>query len=183
MVPIVEPEVLMDGDHTLATCAHVTEKVLHTVFNALHQQRVELECLLLKPSMVIPGSACPEQLTPEQVAQATLMCLRRTVPDAVPGINFLSGGQSEATATATLNAMNFVAQRHPWTLSFSYGRALQAPVLRVWRGEAARAQLAQEALHKRTRLNGAACLGKYTTVMENEWIAARVGAGDGWNPK
>lgn len=96
----------MDGDHTLATCARVTEEVLHAVFHALHRQRVALECMLLKPNMVLPGSACPEQVTPQQVAQATLTCLRRTVPAAVPGINFLSGGQSEATATANLNAMN-----------------------------------------------------------------------------
>lgn len=168
VVPIVEPEVLMDGDHTLATCARVTEEVLHAVFHALHQQRVALECMLLKPNMVVPGSACPEQVTPQQVAQATLTCLRRTVPAAMPGINFLSGGQSDAAATANLNAMNANTERQPWALSFSYGRALQAPVLKTWRGEAANKPIAQQALHQRARLNSAARFGKYTAAMENE---------------
>ncbi len=168
LVPIVEPEVLMDGDHTLVTSARVTEEVLHAVFHALHQQRVALECMLLKPSMVVPGGACPKQVTPQQVAQATLTCLRRTVPAAMPGINFLSGGQSEAAATANLNAMNTDAERQPWVLSFSYGRALQAPVLKAWRGEAANRMIAQQALHQRARLNSAARLGKYTAAMENE---------------
>lgn len=168
VVPIVEPEVLMEGDHTLATCARVTEEVLHAVFHALHQQRVALECMLLKPNMVLPGSACPEQVTPQQVAQATLTCLRRTVPAAMPGINFLSGGQSDAAATANLNAMNANAERQPWALSFSYGRALQAPVLKTWRGEAANKSIAQQALHQRARLNSAARFGKYTVAMENE---------------
>lgn len=168
LVPIVEPEVLMDGDHTLATCARVTEAVLHAVFHALHQQRVALEYMLLKPSMVVPGSACPTQVTPQQVAQATLTCLRRTVPAAAPGINFLSGGQTEAAATANLNAMNTNAERQPWVLSFSYGRALQAPVLKAWRGEAANKMIAQQALYQRARLNSAAAQGKYTAAMENE---------------
>ena len=168
LAPIVEPEVLMDGDHTLATCARVTEEVLNAVFHALHQQRVVLECMLLKPSMVVPGSACPTQVTPQQVAQATLSCLRRTVPAAVPGINFLSGGQSEVAATANLNAMNTNAERQPWVLSFSYGRALQAPVLKAWRGEAANKMIAQQALYQRARLNSAARQGKYTAAMENE---------------
>jgi fructose-bisphosphate aldolase class I len=166
LVPIVEPEVLMDGDHTLATSALVTEAVLHSVFHALHQQRVVLECMLLKPSMVIPGASCQDQATPQEVARATLACLRRTVPAAVPGINFLSGGQSDAMATANLNAMNTGTKKQPWVLSFSYGRALQAPVLRAWRGEAAHKALAQQALHHRSRLNGAACLGQYTPAME-----------------
>ncbi|MFC3110479.1 class I fructose-bisphosphate aldolase [Undibacterium arcticum] len=168
LVPIVEPEVLMDGDHTLATCARVTEEVLHAVFHALHQHRVTLECLLLKPNMVVPGAACSEQATPHQVAQATLTCLRRTVPAAVPGINFLSGGQSDAAATANLNAMNATAQSHPWALSFSYGRALQAPALKAWRGESANKINAQQALYQRARLNSAACQGQYTAAMENE---------------
>ncbi|WP_025918453.1 class I fructose-bisphosphate aldolase [Herminiimonas sp. CN] len=166
LVPIVEPEVLMDGDHTLATCARVTENVLHAVFHALHQQRVRLECLLLKPNMVVPGSACPEQATPQQIAQATLNCLRRTVPAAVPGINFLSGGQSDTAATANLNAINLAAQ--PWSLSFSYGRALQAPVLQAWRGESANKVSAQQALYRRARLNSLACRGRYTADMEIE---------------
>lgn len=166
LVPIVEPEVLMDGDHTLATSALVTEEVLHTVFHALHQQRVVLECMLLKPSMVIPGSVCPQQAAPQEVAQATLTCLHRTVPAAVPGINFLSGGQSDAVATANLNAMNAVAGKAPWGLSFSYGRALQAPVLQAWLGKAENRTVAQNTLLHRARLNGAACQGKYNPAME-----------------
>jgi fructose-bisphosphate aldolase class I len=168
VVPIVEPEVLMDGDHTLATSARVTEEVLHAVFHALHRHRVALEYMILKPNMVEPGRACPEPATPQQVAHATLVCLRRTVPAAVPGINFLSGGQSEATATANLNAMNTDAERQPWALSFSYGRALQASVLQAWRGAAANKSIAQQALYKRARLNSAATLGHYTAAMENE---------------
>ena len=158
----------MDGDHPLATCARVTEEVLHAVFHALHQQRVALECMLLKPNMVEPGRACPERATPQQVAQATLICLRRTVPAAMPGINFLSGGQSEAAATANLHALNSTVEKQPWVLSFSYGRALQAPVLQAWRGEATNKSIAQQALYKRARLNSAAAQGKYTAVMENE---------------
>ena len=168
LVPIVEPEVLMDGDHTLATSAHVTEQVLHAVFHALHQQRVALEYMILKPNMVEPGRACPQPATPQQVAQATLICLRRTVPAAMPGINFLSGGQSETTATANLNALNATAEKQPWVLSFSYGRALQASVLQAWRGDAAKKSVAQQALLKRARLNSAAVQGKYTAAMENE---------------
>ena len=168
VVPIVEPEVLMDGDHTLATSARVTEEVLHAVFHALHLQRVALEYMILKPNMVEPGRACLQPATPQQVAQATLICLRRTVPAAMPGIAFLSGGQSEATATANLNAMNTDAERQPWVLSFSYGRALQAPVLKAWRGEAANRSIAQQALYLRARLNSAARQGKYTAAMENE---------------
>lgn len=168
LVPIVEPEVLMDGDHTLATSARVTEEVLHAVFHALHLQRVALEYMILKPNMVEPGRACAEPATPQQVAQATLVCLRRTVPAAVPGINFLSGGQSEATATANLHALNATVEKQPWVLSFSYGRALQASVLRAWRGEAANKSIAQQQLYKRARLNSAAAQGKYTAAMENE---------------
>lgn len=168
LVPIVEPEVLMDGDHTLATSARVTEEVLHAVFHALHLQRVALEYMILKPNMVEPGRTCPERATPQQVAQATLICLRRTVPAAVPGINFLSGGQSEATATANLQALNATAEKQPWVLSFSYGRALQASVLQAWRGEAANKSIAQQGLYKRARLNSAATQGKYTAAMENE---------------
>lgn len=159
LVPIVEPEVLMDGDHTLATSARVTEEVLHAVFHALHQQRVALEYMILKPNMVEPGHTCPEPATRQQVAQATLVCLRRTVPAAVPGINFLSGGQSEATATANLQALNATVEKPPWVLSFSYGRALQAPVLQAWRGEAANKSIAQQELYKRARLNSVAAQG------------------------
>jgi len=167
LVPIVEPEVLMDGDHTLATCARVTEEVLHAVFHALHRQRVALECMVLKPNMVVPGDACPEQAAPGQVAQATLACLRRTVPAAVPGIFFLSGGQDEVTATANLNAMNARPQKQPWALTFSYGRALQAAALKAWGGESANKSVAQQALFRRARLNSAAREGKYTAAIEN----------------
>ena len=167
LVPIIEPEVLMDGDHTLDDCARVTEEVLHAVFYALTQQRVALECMLLKPAMVLPGLTCPTQATPQQVAAATLTSLRRTVPAAVPGINFLSGGQSETTATANLNAINTKAVSQPWNLSFSYGRALQAPVLDAWRGDAANKEKAQQALYRRARLNSLACEGMYTIDMEN----------------
>jgi fructose-bisphosphate aldolase class I len=146
IVPIVEPEVLMDGDHTLATAATITDEVLHVVFDALHRQRVILECMILKPNMVVPGLKCPQQATPEEVARATLACLRRKVPAAVPGIFFLSGGQSDEAATANLNAMNAVAQKQPWVLSYSYGRALQAAALSAWRGAAANRAAAQLAL-------------------------------------
>lgn len=168
VVPIVEPEVLMDGEHTLATSARVTEEVLHAVFHALHRQRVALEYMILKPNMVLPGSACAEHVTPQQVAQATLTCLRRAVPAAVPGINFLSGGQSETMATANLHALNATMEKQPWALSFSYGRALQASVLQAWRGDAANKSIAQQALYKRARLNSEAMQGKYTAVMESE---------------
>lgn len=165
VVPIVEPEALMDGDHSLATCARVTEDVLRHTFNALVRQRVALEYMLLKPNMAVPGRASSEQATPEQIAQATLTCLRRTVPAAVPGIYFLSGGQSEVAATANLNAMNVGGYR-PWILSFSYARALQAPALEAWRGQAANTRDAQQALYKRARLNSAAREGSYSAAME-----------------
>lgn len=168
LVPIVEPEVLMDGYHTLATSARVTEEVLHAVFHALYRQRVALEYMLLKPNMVVPGVTCPEQAAPEQVAQATLACLRRTVPAAVPGIYFLSGGQGEVAATANLNAMNARPERQPWVLSFSYGRALQAPALKAWHGEGANKTIAHQALYQRASLNSAAREGKYTAAMENK---------------
>ena len=167
IVPIVEPEVLMDGKHTLETAARVTKDVLHAVFHELHRQRVALEAMLLKPNMVVPGLECPEQATPAQVAQATLSCLKRTVPAAVPGIVFLSGGQSDADATANLNAMNLPGQRQPWVLSFSYGRALQAPAMRAWSGQSANRKAAQDALYRRARLNAAARMGEYTAAMEH----------------
>ena len=167
IVPIVEPEVLMDGDHTIATAASITDEVLHTVFDALHRQRIVLECMILKPNMVVPGLKCPQQASPEEVARATLACLRRNVPAAVPGIFFLSGGMSDEAATANLNAMNAVAQKQPWVLSFSYGRALQAAALDAWRGATGKKAAAQQALLKRARLNGAAREGKYTSAMES----------------
>lgn len=166
LVPIIEPEVLMDGDHSIETCARVSEQVLHEVFHALHRQRVALELMLLKPNMVVPGASCTEQASPRQVAAATLACLRRTVPTAVPGINFLSGGQSEQMATANLNAMNVGSVKQPWVLSFSFGRALQAPALMAWRGAAENQATAQQALAKRARLNAAARQGRYTAAME-----------------
>ena len=141
---------------------------MHAVFHALHQQRVALEYMILKPNMVELGRTCQERATPQQVAQATLICLRRTVPAAVPGINFLSGGQTEATATANLQALNATAKKQPWVLSFSYGRALQASVLQAWSGEAANKSLAQQELYKRARLNSAATQGKYSATMESE---------------
>jgi len=127
-----------------------------------------LECMLLKPNMVVPGATCPEQASPQQVAQATLTCLQRTVPAAVPGINFLSGGQTDAAATANLNAMHATGKIHPWVLSFSYGRALQAPALMAWRGDAANKEVTQQALYRRARFNSAAVQGKYTAAMEDE---------------
>lgn len=166
IVPIVEPEVLMDGNHSIERCAGVTEEVLETVFHALHRHRVQLEYMLLKPNMVLPGKDCPQQAAPEEIAAATLSCFRRTVPAAVPGINFLSGGQSDEAATANLNAMNTYPQQQPWQLSFSYGRALQAPALKAWHGVAANRVAGQQALLKRARLNSAARQGKYTASME-----------------
>jgi fructose-bisphosphate aldolase class I len=165
VVPIVEPEVLIDGDHTMARCAHVTEVVLHEVFHALHRHRVALEHMLLKPSMVVPGKGHAKQASPAEVAAQTIRVLRRTVPPGVPSINFLSGGQTPEEATANLDAMNRLGPL-PWNLSFSYGRALQDPAQRAWKGQAANARAAQYALLKRARLNSAACLGQYTPAME-----------------
>jgi fructose-bisphosphate aldolase class I len=164
IVPIVEPEVLMDGEHTIERCALVTEKVLRTVFAALARYRVSLEHILLKPSMVLSGQTSHIQASVEEVAEATLTILRRTVPSAVPSINFLSGGQNSALATAHLNAMNEFHQ--PWMLSFSYGRALQDTCLKAWQGKAENIELAQKALYHRAELNSAACLGNYTAEME-----------------
>jgi len=166
VVPIVEPEVLMDGGHSFDRCAEVTEGVLHEVFHALHRYRVVLEHTLLKPSMVVPGKEHAQQATPAEVAAATIRILRRTVPAAVPGIFFLSGGQTPAQATANLDAMNRLGAQ-PWQLSFSYGRALQDPALKAWKGQAANAQETQKALFKRSRLNGAAREGKYAPSMED----------------
>jgi len=166
LVPIVEPEVLMDGAHTLAQCELSTQRTLAEVFNALQQQRVQLEGILLKASMVISGKDCPEQATSEQVAEATLRVLDRTVPAAVPGVVFLSGGQTPQLATENLNAMNAMGES-PWQLSFSYGRALQEPALKAWQGQMANGPATQAALLNRARLNGAARYGRYTRNMEN----------------
>ncbi len=166
IVPIVEPEVLMDGDHSLERCAEVSEAVLHALFHALHQHQVVLEHTLLKPSMVTPGKAYAKQADAEIVAAQTVRILRRTVPAALPSINFLSGGQTPAEATANLNAMNCLAPQ-PWELSFSYGRALQQPALQAWRGEPDNLPAAQAALYRRAELNGAARRGAYLAAMES----------------
>ena len=154
LVPIVEPEVLMTGDHPLARCASVTEDVLHTVFAQLHTQGVELEAMLLKPNMVLPGLACPTQVSADKVAAATITCLRRAVPAAVAGIAFLSGGQSGDLATARLAAMNDPALAPlPWPVAFSFGRALQQPALTIWDGQDTNVDRAQAALLQRSMSN------------------------------
>jgi fructose-bisphosphate aldolase class I len=165
VVPIVEPEVLIDGDHTIERTAEVTEAVLHQVFHALHRHHVVLEHALLKPSMVVPGKEQVQQAAPAQVAEWTLRILKRTVPAAVPGIFFLSGGQTPEEATANLDAMNRLGP-HPWQLSFSYGRALQDPAMKAWLGRGANARQTQSAFLKRARLNGAARDGKYAPELE-----------------
>lgn len=171
MVPIVEPEVLMDGEHTLQQCAAVTEEVLRIVFNQLYAQRVLLEGMLLKPNMVLPGLACTTPITVDAVAEATVSCLLRTVPAAVPGITFLSGGQSGALASARLNAMNLQFKaRLPWALAFSFARAVQQPALEIWRGDQANAVAAQQALLHRLRCNHAACRGEYNAALEGPGV-------------
>ena len=145
LVPVVEPEVLMDGEHTLERCCEVTEEVLRTVFNQLYTQRVMLEGMILKPNMVLPGLTCPKQETVDEVADATVRCLLRAVPAAVPGIAFLSGGQSGELASARLNAMNVrFKSRLPWALAFSFARAIQQPALEIWRGERGHVLAAQQ---------------------------------------
>jgi fructose-bisphosphate aldolase, class I len=171
LVPIVEPEVLMDGDHTIERCYEVTEATLEAVFNELFAQRVVYEGMLLKPNMVLSGKECPTQAPPEEVAEKTVRCFRSVVPAAVPGIVFLSGGQSDEQATANLNAMNKLGP-HPWELSFSFGRALQAPALTAWKGEEANVGAGQDAFAIRAKLNGAARSGSYTPEMENVAAAA-----------
>ena len=166
IVPIVEPEVLMDGDHNIERCFAVTEHVLRRVFDALYEQHVVLENILLKPNMVIAGKKCKVQASVDEVATQTLRCLKRSVPAAVPGIVFLSGGQSNELATAHLNAMNAQKSSLPWLLSFSYGRALQAPVLEAWRGKPENVPAAEQALLLLARLNSAACFGKYSEDLE-----------------
>lgn len=166
LVPIVEPEVLLDGDHTMERCSRVTEAVLHAVFYALQQHKVVLEWMLLKPSMVLPGKDCPKKAGPEEIARETVKVLRRTVPAAVPSVNFLSGGQTPQQATANLNAMNALFPRAPWELSFSYARALQQPVLDAWRGKSENVPAAQDALCLRGKLNAAARKGQYRPEME-----------------
>ena len=167
LVPIVEPEVVMEGDHTLRRCGEVTEELLRAVFNSLHLQRVILEGMLLKPNMVLPGSTNPNKKTVDEVADATVECLMRSVPAAVPGIAFLSGGQSAELASVRLNAMNVrFKSRLPWALSFSFARAIQQPALDIWRGSDANVVAAQLALSHRAKCNWAARRGEYSAVME-----------------
>ncbi len=166
VVPIVEPEVLIEGDHPIERCAEVTEAVLHAVFAALHRHGVAPEHMLLKPNMVVPGKQ-HAQADPDQVAELSVHVLRRTVPAAVPSINFLSGGLSPEAATAYLNALNAAhLPARPWALSFSYARALQEPVMAAWAGQPENVQAAQEALYCRARLNAAACSGEYDEALE-----------------
>jgi fructose-bisphosphate aldolase class I len=192
LVPVVEPEVLMDGGHTLERCREVTEEVLRTVFNQLYTQHVLLEGMILKPNMVLPGLTCPpheevqevavgeqqyqvrltdrqpdEVQAVDEVADATVKCLLRAVPAAVPGIAFLSGGQSAKLASARLNAMNVrFKSRLPWALAFSFARAIQQPALEIWQGKEANVPAAQQALFHRAKCNRAARRGEYTAAME-----------------
>jgi fructose-bisphosphate aldolase class I len=169
LVPIVEPEVLMDGEHTLECCRQVTEETLHVVFKQLYSQRVMLEGMILKPNMVLPGLDCLDQETVNEVADATVKCLLRVVPAAVPGIAFLSGGQSGELACARLNAMNLRFRgRLPWALAFSFARAIQQPALEIWSGHEDKVDLAQHALSYRAKCNRAARRGTFPAAMEGE---------------
>ena len=172
IVPIVEPEVLIDGTHTIERCAEVSEPVLQAVFDALHRHKVKLEYIVLKPSMVINGKQCTTKASVEQVAKATVTALRRTVPAAVPTINFLSGGQSSEEATAHLNAMNIMSAQLPWNVSYSYARALQDYAMKIWHGDDKNIPAAQQAFYQRAKLNSLAATGKYSPVMEKETTAA-----------
>jgi len=169
LVPIVEPEVLMDGSHTMERCFEVTEEVLHVVFDQLYKQGVMLEGMILKPNMVIPGLTCSKQELASEVADATVKCLLRAVPAAVPGITFLSGGQSAELASARLNAMNVIYKsKLPWELSFSFGRALQEPAMEIWNGKETNLIDAQQALYHRAKCNFAARRGEYNDTMERK---------------
>lgn len=168
LVPVVEPEVLMEGSHTLQTCYETTEQVLRTVFAGLYSQRVYLEGIILKPNMILPGLAYPQQATVDEVADATISCLLRTVPAAVPGIAFLSGGQPGELASARLNAMNVrFKSRLPWAVGFSFGRAIQQPALQIWDGKQANIPAAQAALYHRAACNRAARFGSYDATVES----------------
>jgi fructose-bisphosphate aldolase class I len=167
LVPVVEPEVLMDGDHTLEQCFEATEEVLRMVFNQLYAQRVTLEGMILKPNMVLPGLDCPKQESVDDIADMTVECLLHAVPAAVPGIAFLSGGQSGELASARLNAMNVrFKSRLPWALAFSFARAIQQPALEIWNGKEANVLAAQKALYHRAICNRAARCGEYNASME-----------------
>ena len=165
LVPIVEPEVLLDGKHTIERCEEVTEAALRVTFSTLMRHRVHLEGMILKPSMVVSGKENQRQAGVEEVAERTIRCLKRTVPAAVPGIAFLSGGQSAVSATEHLNAMNKLGP-HPWQVSFSYARALQDPAIKAWKGESANVATAQKIFYHRAKMNGAARSGGYTKEME-----------------
>ena len=169
LVPIVEPEVLMDGDHSIERSFEVTSRTLHAVFTELRDQRVQPEGILLKPNMVLSGYDSPEQAPHKEVAQETIRCFQRHVPAAVPGIVFLSGGQSDEDATANLNAINAVGD-NPWQLSFSYGRALQSAALKAWRGDPENVEAAQRAYYHRAKMNSAARTGMYVPEMEKEAV-------------
>jgi fructose-bisphosphate aldolase class I len=165
LVPIVEPEVLLDGNHTIERCEEATEAALRITFSTLMRHRVHLEGMILKPSMVVSGKENPRQAGVEEVAERTIRCLKRTVPAAVPGIAFLSGGQSAVSATEHLNAMNKLGP-HPWQVSFSYARALQDPAIKAWKGESANVATAQKIFRHRATMNGAARSGSYTKELE-----------------
>jgi fructose-bisphosphate aldolase, class I len=167
LVPIVEPEVLLDGSHTVERCQEVTEQALKVTFTALFLHHIHLEGMILKPSMVVSGKDCPQQAGVEEVAERTIRCLKRTVPAAVPGIAFLSGGQTAERATEHLNAMNAMGA-HPWEVGFSYARALQDPALKAWKGEAGNVAAAQKIFYHRAKCNSAARSGKYTKQMETQ---------------
>jgi fructose-bisphosphate aldolase class I len=171
VVPIVEPEVPMDGSHTIECCEEVTGTVLHAVFKALFDQKVFLEGMLLKPNMIISGMKCAKQATVKEVALATGRCLSRHVPAAVPGIVFLSGGQNHLAATAHLSAINQLDGPKPWKLSFSYGRALQDEALKAWHGKNENLKAGQQAFYHRAKCESAAALGKYSAAMESELAA------------
>jgi fructose-bisphosphate aldolase class I len=172
LVPVVEPEALMDGEHTLARCGEVTEEVLRTVFHHLYIQGVMLEGMILKPNMVLPGLTCPKQDAADDVADATVRCLLRSVPAAVPGIAFLSGGQPAELASARLNAMNVrFKPRLPWALAFSFARAIQQPALEIWRGQEAHVLAAQQALYHRACCNRAARRGEYNAAMDTTLVS------------
>jgi fructose-bisphosphate aldolase, class I len=171
LVPIVEPEVLMDGDHTIERSFEVTSRTLHAVFTELRDQRIHPEGILLKPNMVLPGYDSSDQVSDEEIADETIKCFRRHVPAAVPGIVFLSGGQSEEEATRRLNEMNTLGS-HPWKLSFSYGRALQAAALKAWGGKDENVEAGQRAYYHRAKMNSAAQTGMYAPEMEKEAVPA-----------
>jgi fructose-bisphosphate aldolase, class I len=171
IVPIVEPEVLMDGAHSIDDSYHVTSRVLTALYTELHDQRVKLEETLLKPNMILSGYEASSRAGVDDVARETIRCFRAHVPAAVPGIVFLSGGQTDEDATAHLNAMNALGP-HPWKLSFSYGRALQAPALKAWQGKKENVEAAQRAYYRRAKLNGAAQTGMYAPEMEKEAVPA-----------